>query len=120
MVRQHRSCRPALAGVAGRGLRMSRRRKERRPVRVRCRRGLLRVLLVWAVAWGFSQALTAQSADLDPQVVKLVTGVSEERLTVILKKLESFGTRNTLSTTTSPVRGIGAAREWIFQELRSY
>jgi len=83
-------------------------------------RSVVRVLVLCGVACVCTRPLMAQSPDLDPQVVKLVGGVSEERLTAILTKLESFGTRNTLSTTTSPVRGIGAAREWILQELRSY
>ena len=43
--------------------------------------------------------------------------VSEDRLVAILKKLESFGTRSTLSSTDKPDRGIGAAREWIFKEM---
>lgn len=60
------------------------------------------------------------AADLDPRIVKLVASVSEERLGAILKKLESFETRSTLSSADSPTRGIGAAREWILQEMRSY
>src|SRR5204862_3529580 len=36
------------------------------------------------------------------------------------KKLEGFGTRNTLSSQDKPDRGIGAARQWIFDELKSY
>jgi hypothetical protein len=46
--------------------------------------------------------------------------VSEERLATILKKLESFGTRSTLSSQNNPDRGIGAARQWIFDEMKSY
>ena len=46
--------------------------------------------------------------------------ISEERLGVILKKLESFETRSTLSSTTSTTRGIGAARQWILDEMKSY
>ena len=30
-----------------------------------------------------------------------------------IAKLVSFGTRHTLSTTTDPARGIGAARHWV-------
>ena len=41
-----------------------------------------------------------------------------ETLSEIVNKLASFGTRNTLSSTSSPTRGIGAARQWIFDELR--
>ena len=62
----------------------------------------------------------AQTTDLDPQIVKLVGSVSEERLGAILKRIESFETRSTLSSTTSTTRGIGAAREWILKEMQSY
>src|SRR5262249_47813132 len=33
---------------------------------------------------------------------------------------ETFGTRNTLSSTDSPTVGIGAARQWIFDEMTHY
>ena len=58
----------------------------------------------------------AESA-LDARIEKLVASVSEERLQLLLAKLVSFGTRNTLSDPTSPTRGIGAARQWIHDEL---
>lgn len=74
-----------------------------------------------AVALAGSFALpAAQASDLDPQIVRLVGSVSEERLGGLLKKLESFETRSTLSSTDSPTRGIGAAREWILEEMQSY
>jgi len=72
-------------------------------------------------ACGFSRPAHAQAPpDLDPRIVGLVGQVSEARLVVLLKKLESFGTRNTLSSIDSPTRGIGAARQWIFDEMKSY
>ena len=77
------------------------------------------IILVFVVS-GFSRTASAQSSDLDPRIAKLVASISEERLEKILKKLESFETRSTLSSTTSSTRGIGAAREWILQEMRSY
>ena len=55
--------------------------------------------------------------DADPRIQKLVASISEERLATLVQKLAGFGTRNTLSDTTSPTRGIGAARQWIFDEL---
>jgi peptidase M28-like protein len=55
--------------------------------------------------------------DVDPRIQKIVASVSEERLSALVKKLAGFGTRNTLSDTASPTRGIGAARQWIFDEL---
>jgi Peptidase family M28 len=77
-------------------------------------------LLLLIVASAFSRTTVAQNGDLDPRVVKLVGSISEEHLGVILKKLESFETRSTLSSTSSTTRGIGAARQWILDEMKSY
>ena len=79
---------------------------------------LATVVLVIAALCG--RTASAQDGDLDPQIAKLVATVSEARLGVILKKLESFETRSTLSSTTSTSRGIGAARQWILDEMTSY
>ena len=78
------------------------------------RRRLVLVLVLGVAAIGTGQGVMARQGDLDPRIVKLVGSVSEERLGVILKTLESFETRSTLSSTTSTTRGIGAARQWIF------
>lgn len=83
-------------------------------------RSATRILVVVLVVSGLGQPGRAQQTDVDPRVVTLVSSVSEERLVTILEKLETFGTRNTLSSTDSPTRGIGAARQWIFDELKSY
>src|SRR5437867_4571241 len=80
------------------------------------------VALFLLTASGFSRTATAQdqTGDLDPRIVKLVASISDERLGAILNKLGSFETRNTLSSTDSSTRGIGAARQWIFDEMKSY
>ncbi len=65
-------------------------------------------------------ALPAQYKTPNPQVAKVVSEVSDEKITEILKKLESFGTRNILSTQDNPTRGVGAARKWIYEQFRSY
>ena len=65
-------------------------------------------------------ALPAQYKTPNPQVAKIVSEVSDEKITEILKKLESFGTRNILSTQDNPTRGVGAARKWIYEQFRSY
>jgi len=58
---------------------------------------------------------------MHPVVQKVVADVSEERIAAILKKLESFGTRNTNALPTGdPKKGIVAARQWILEELKSY
>src|SRR5689334_18162725 len=78
---------------------------------------LLSVFVVSGFSWtAFAQA----NGDLDPRIVKLVASISEERLAATLKKLESFETRSTLSSTDSAARGVGAARQWIFNEMKSY
>jgi hypothetical protein len=62
-------------------------------------------------------AVPADSDGRDPRVEKILSQISEQRLSDILQKLGSFGTRNTLSSTDSTTRGIGAARQWIFDEM---
>jgi hypothetical protein len=65
-------------------------------------------------------ALPAQYKMPNPQVEKIVSEVSDKNITEILKKLESFGTRNILSTQDNPARGVGAARKWIYEQFRGY
>jgi len=79
---------------------------------------IARLLFALAACAAASPALV--QSELDPRIVKLVAAISEQRLEATLRKLESFETRNTLSSTDSPTRGIGAARQWIFNEMKSY
>ena len=84
-------------------------------------RRILRCCGAAVLQFAAAASVGAQPApDLDPRIVKLVSSISEERLGAILKKLESFETRSTLSSTDSPTRGVGAAREWIRQEMAGY
>src|SRR6185312_15810050 len=50
-------------------------------------------------------------------IEKVVAGVSAEHIKATIRKLASFGTRNSLSDVESDTRGIGAARRWIKGEL---
>lgn len=73
-----------------------------------------------AVLLALSATVHAQVAvppDADPRVSQLVAAVSEARLRTLATTLVGFGTRESMSNTTSPTRGIGAARQWIFDEL---
>ena len=82
------------------------------------RRCALVFSLVLVCAW-LSPAAKGQSRpDVDPRIEKLLNDISEDRLRALLARLVGFGTRSTLSDTSSPTRGIGAARQWIFDELR--
>jgi hypothetical protein len=55
--------------------------------------------------------------EADPRIQRLVGLISEERLGSLVQRLAGFGTRHTMSDTESTTRGIGAARQWIFDEL---
>src|SRR5215208_8299407 len=78
-------------------------------------RVLLPLLLVTMTALPRAQA---PRPDADPRIEKIVASISEERLKELLTKLVGFGTRNTLSDQTSATQGIGAARNWILEEMR--
>jgi Peptidase family M28 len=68
-----------------------------------------------------SAAFTAADEKaINPKVSKIVDEVSEARIKAIIEKLASFGTRNTMSTQDDPNRGVGAARQWVFNEMKSY
>jgi hypothetical protein len=76
------------------------------------------IAAVLTVSGNAVRAQTQPSPAIDPRIEKLVASVSEERMQQLLQKLVSFGTRNTLSDQTSTTRGIGAARQWIYDELK--
>ncbi|WP_328495547.1 M20/M25/M40 family metallo-hydrolase [Streptomyces sp. NBC_00414] len=50
----------------------------------------------------------------------LLREIDPDRIEATVRRLVSFGTRHTLSTQDDPDRGIGAARDWILAEMRSY
>src|SRR5499427_5488298 len=54
----------------------------------------------------------------NPQIVKLVKEIDPRNIEATIKKLVSFGTRNTLSEQNDPNRGIGAARDWLYSEFQ--
>ncbi|MCL4262140.1 MAG: M20/M25/M40 family metallo-hydrolase [Anaerolineae bacterium] len=55
---------------------------------------------------------------VDPDIASLVSSVSQQQLMGYVQAVESFGTRNTFSVTDNPTFGIGAARQWIFNEFQ--
>jgi hypothetical protein len=60
------------------------------------------------------------SAAPDRELRDLLKKIDPKRIEGTVRKLVSFGTRHTLSAQDDPVRGIGAARDWIFAELTRY
>ena len=57
--------------------------------------------------------LPVRQAEIDA----IVKEISPQRIEAYVNKLVSFGTRHTMSDTTSDTRGIGAARRWIKSEM---
>ncbi|MEP7154589.1 MAG: M28 family metallopeptidase [Betaproteobacteria bacterium] len=54
----------------------------------------------------------------NPDIEKIVSEISAQRIEATIRKLVSFETRNTLSDATSETKGIGAARNWIKAEMQ--
>src|SRR3989440_573140 len=60
---------------------------------------------------------SAASVRSNQQIARLVQEIDARNIERSIRKLVSFGTRNTLSIQDDPNRGIGAARDWLFSEF---
>jgi len=84
--------------------------------------------MMFVLRWTFNLLLTsacgafaaAPPQSINPEIQTIVSEISKDRIAQIEKKLESFGTRNIYSATDDPAHGIGAAREWIATQFKSY
>jgi hypothetical protein len=54
----------------------------------------------------------------NPDIPKIVAEIRARNIEATIRKLVSFGTRNTLSDQNNPTRGIGAARDWLYAEFQ--
>ena len=72
-------------------------------------------LLVLGIA--LSAPAMGSPGDANPLIAEIVSKVSAARVEATIRRLASFGTRNSLSDTVSDTRGVGAARRWIKSEL---
>ena len=54
----------------------------------------------------------------NPDIPKIVAEINSRNIEATIRKLVSFGTRNTLSEQNNPNRGIGAARDWLYGEFQ--
>src|SRR6188474_2101163 len=64
-----------------------------------------------------SCVLATTHAQAQTSIPEILSQVSEKRIEANIRKLASFGTRNSLSNPDDEKRGIGAARRWIKAEL---
>jgi hypothetical protein len=75
-------------------------------------------LLTSAVAHA-DTAATLPRTEADPALRALLRQVDPDRIKATILRLVQFGTRHTLSSQTDPVRGIGAATNWVFQQMQA-
>src|SRR5687768_3825629 len=64
--------------------------------------------------------LSAQTRKPVPRnrtIAAIVRDIDARNIEQSIRKLVSFGTRNTLSEQNDPKRGIGAARDWLYAEF---
>ena len=71
-------------------------------------------VFVFATGIAFGQP----AAKPDPEIARMIKDVSAKNIEGTIRKLVSFGTRNTLSEQDNPARGVGAARDWLFAEMQ--
>lgn len=63
-------------------------------------------------------SLAQKNEKPNAEIQKMIKEISAKNIEASIRKLVSFGTRNTLSEQDNPARGIGAARDWIFGEFQ--
>ena len=80
---------------------------------------LLSLLLVILMAGNCVLAQTPRRtrAPRNRTIANIVREIDARNIEASIRKLVSFGTRNTLSEQNDPKRGIGAARDWLYAEF---
>lgn len=83
---------------------------------------LVALLLVGSVISTSAQRKPTTVAPRDGQdravIAKMLAEIDQRNIEATIRKLVSFGTRNTLSAQDDPVRGIGAARDWLYAQFQ--
>src|SRR5690349_23787160 len=81
---------------------------------------LARALLCLLLVATITNSIVAQRRSPAPRnrtVTAIVRDIDARNIEQTIRKLVSFGTRNTLSEQNDPKRGIGAARDWLYSEF---
>ena len=78
---------------------------------------LVASLLIFTNPSECAAQMSETAPGVDMRLYDIVESSSPARLESDIRKLVSFGTRNTMSDTVSQSRGIGAARRWIHSEF---
>jgi len=75
-------------------------------------------LCVFVVNSSAQKSKAKPKAKPNAETVKMLREISAKNIETTIRKLVSFGTRNTLSEQDNPTRGIGAARDYLFGEFQ--
>ncbi|MEO6541136.1 MAG: M20/M25/M40 family metallo-hydrolase, partial [Ferruginibacter sp.] len=80
----------------------------------------MKQLFLLAALFYYQSASSQTIIQRDAEIENMVKEVSPDSLQSYIKALVALGTRNTLSTQTDPGRGIGAARNWVFNKFNEF
>src|SRR6185369_1011277 len=78
------------------------------------------IIVVLATNVGLSQTRSSTRRPAPARnrtIANVVREIDARNIEATIRKLVSFGTRNTLSEQNDPKRGIGAARDWLYAEF---
>lgn len=80
-----------------------------------------KLIIFLALLLSINVVINAQTTvSRDAQIEKMVSEVSKDSLESYIRKMVSYGTRNTLSTQGDTKRGIGAARLWVLSRFNEF
>ena len=80
----------------------------------------MKYLLILVFVWTAQLSLSQTIVQRDPEIEAMVKEVSADSLRLYISKMVSFGTRNTLSSTSNKTQGIGAARSWVLRKFNDF
>ena len=66
-----------------------------------------------------ASAATLPKSEPDADLRRLLSEIDPARIEATITRLVQFGTRHTSSSQTDPVRGIGAATAWVYQQMQA-
>lgn len=76
------------------------------------------LLLFSGLAPAISQS--TQVLTVDAEIKEMIQDISADSIRLYVEKMVSFGTRHSLSDTISNTTGIGAARRWVADKMKSF
>ena len=80
----------------------------------------MKKLIFFAFPFLFNTLSAQTIIQRDSSIEAMVKEVSADSLKSYILQMVSYGTRNTLSSTTDKNRGIGAARNWVLNKFNSF